>query len=126
MAAELGAMSRLAKAGEIIVAESGGRISGAVAYIPPHQAKAGYFDPGWPVIRMLVVDPAYRGAGIGRTLTETCINRARRDRSTAIALHTSPIMTIALPMYRRMGFRFARDAPPIHGVAYAVYVKSLK
>jgi len=126
MAAELGTMSRLAEVGEVIVAETGGHVCGAVAYIPPHQVKADYFDPGWPVIRMLVVDPAYRGAGIGRALTEACIDRARRDRSDAIALHTSPIMTVALPMYRRMGFRFARDAPPIHGVAYAVYVKSLK
>jgi hypothetical protein len=34
-------------------------------------------------------------------------------------------MTVALPMYRRMGFELASDAPPIHGVPYGVYVKRL-
>jgi len=126
MVADIGAMSHLAEAGEIIVAETDGHISGAVAYIPPHQPKADYFDPEWPAIRMLVVDPAYRGAGIGRALTEACIDRARRDRSREIALHTSPIMTIAMPMYRRMGFRFVRDTAPIHGVVYGVYVNNLE
>ena len=42
-----------------------------------------------------------------------------------IALHTSPIMTVALPMYLRMGFERLRDAPPIRGVYYAVYTKML-
>lgn len=34
-------------------------------------------------------------------------------------------MTVALPMYREMGFTKAYDAPPIHGVPYAVYTKVL-
>ena len=40
-------------------------------------------------------------------------------------LHTSPIMTVALPMYLKMGFVKAYDAPPIFGVPYAVYTKAL-
>ena len=68
---------------------------------------------------MLVVDPAARGAGVGRALTDACINGARRDGSDVIALHTSPIMTVALPMYLRMGFRLVH-APLLYGVPYAV------
>jgi hypothetical protein len=34
-------------------------------------------------------------------------------------------MTVALPMYLRMGFARLRDAPPILGVDYAVYTKTL-
>jgi hypothetical protein len=34
-------------------------------------------------------------------------------------------MTIAQPMYVRMGFRLQHDAPPIHGVPYAVYLKDI-
>jgi hypothetical protein len=34
-------------------------------------------------------------------------------------------MTVALPMYLRMGFVKAHDAPPIFGAAYAVYTKAL-
>ena len=74
---------------------------------------------------MLVVDPAFRGKGIGRVLSNECIARAKRDGSPVIALHTSPIMSIALPMYMKMGFVKAYDAPPISGVAYAVYTKAL-
>src|SRR5689334_19710334 len=50
-------MPRLARTGEIIVAEDGGGIAGAVAYIGPRAPKPAFFDPAWPVIRMLVVDP---------------------------------------------------------------------
>ena len=126
MAANLGRMSRLAESGEIIVAVHGDRVVGAVAYIPPGRPKAGYFDQGWPVIRMLVVDPACRGLGAGRALTSECIRRAVRDQSPIIALHTSPIMTVALPMYLRMGFELVGDAPPIHGAPYSVYLKRLE
>ncbi len=125
MAAGIGNMAALAQSGEIVVAEHDGAIIGAVAYIPPGVPKAAYFDPAWPIIRMLVVDPNARGLGTGGALTDACIDRARRDRSPVIALHTSPIMTVALPMYLRRGFRKLRDAPPIRGVDYAVYLKEL-
>ena len=125
MAANLAKMSALADSGEIIVAAAGDRIAGAVAYIPPNAPKAAYFDAAWPIIRMLVVDPAFRGKRIGRILTDECLARARRDGAQVMALHTSPIMTVALPMYLRMGFAKLRDAPPIFGVDYAVYTKSL-
>ncbi len=118
-------MPELAKTGEIIVVEDGGRIVGAVAYVGPKAPKAAFFDPAWPVIRMLVVDPAARGKGIGRQLTEECLRRAERDQSGVIALHTTPIMTVALPMYLRMGFVRVGEAPDILGVPYAVYVKPL-
>jgi ribosomal protein S18 acetylase RimI-like enzyme len=117
--------SGLSDAGEVIVAEADGRLAGAVAYVGPGVAKASFFDPAWPVIRMLVVDPECRGKGIGRALTDECLVRARRDRADVIALHTSPIMSVALPMYLRMGFAKVHDAPPLFGVPYAVYTKAL-
>lgn len=123
MAASVGRMSELAKSAELIVAEHEDHVIGAVGYVGPGQTKAEWFDRAWPVIRLLVVDPAHRGLGVGRTLTEECVQRARRDRSPVIALHTSPIMTVALPMYRRMGFEWHCDTPPIRGVPYAVYLK---
>ena len=112
--------------GDLIVAERNGIVGGAVGYMPPHVGKPDYFDVAWPVIRMLVVDPDVRGAGLGRALTEACIARAKRDGCPVIALHTSPIMVVALAMYRRLGFRHVRDAPAIHGVDYAVYLKTLE
>jgi len=125
MLAGLSRTSTLSATGELIVAEAGERIAGAVAYFGPHIEKAPFFDKSWPIIRMLVVDPAARGKGLGHQLTSECIRRATRDRSPIIALHTSPIMTVALPMYLRMGFAKAYDSPPIFGVPYAVYTKAL-
>lgn len=125
MAANFAKMSSLARSGEVIVAEAGGCLAGAVACIPPAAPKAAFFDAAWPIIRMLVVDPPCRGKGIGRALTEECLARAARDGAKVIALHTSPVMTVALPMYQRMGFARLRDAPPIFGVEYAIYTKAL-
>jgi len=125
LAAILGDISGLIENGEIVVAEIQDQIIGAVAYIPPGRPKASYFQKEWPVIRMLVVDTSCRGHGVGRELTRECLARARRDRSPVVALHTSTIMTVALPMYLRMGFEWAHDAPPVFGVPYAVYLKRL-
>lgn len=118
-------MSALAGTGEIIVAECGGEIVGAVAYIGPGSEKAVFFRPEWPVMRMLVVAPAARGQGVGRALAEECLARARRDGADSFALHTSELMHVALPMYQRMGFKRHAPAPDIHGVKYSIYLKEL-
>ena len=125
MLAGLSKTSALGATGEVIIAELQHKFAGAVAYFGPNRPKAPFFDQSWPIIRMLVVDPAFRGKGIGHALSSECIARAKRDGAPLIALHTSPIMTVALPMYRKMGFVKAYDAPPIFGVAYAVYTKAL-
>lgn len=125
LAARVSAMSKLVENGEIIVAELDGHIVGGVAYIGADKPKPDHFDPSWPTIRTLVVDPVARGQGLGRRLVEECAARARRDGASVIALHTSPIMTVALPMYLRMGFKWSREAPPICGARYAVYVLAL-
>jgi GNAT superfamily N-acetyltransferase len=122
---KIGSMSALAAQGEIIVAQQGSRLLGAVAYIGPQQAKSAFFDPAWPIMRMLVVAPQARGLGVGRALAQECIARARRDKATVFALHTSELMSVALPMYQRMGFAWHAAAPDIHGVAYGIYLKQL-
>jgi GNAT superfamily N-acetyltransferase len=125
MASNVSRMADLARTSELIIAERNGEVVGGVAYVGPHKPKAAFFNQAWPIIRMLVVSPSHRAGGIGRMLIEECLERARRDHSPTIALHTSPIMNVALRMYLRMGFEKFRDAPDIHGVPYAVYTKSL-
>jgi GNAT superfamily N-acetyltransferase len=125
MRAGLAKTSDLTAVGELIVVECEGQLAGGVAYVGPNRPKAAFFDQAWPVIRMLVVDPAFRDKGLGRALSMECFARAKRDGSPVIALHTSPIMTIALAMYLRMGFVRVADAPPIFGVEYSVYTKAL-
>jgi len=117
--------SALSATGEVIVAEVQSMFAGAVTYFGPDSQNDSFFDQRWSIIRMLVVDPRFRGKGLGRALSTECITRAKRDGAPIIALHTSPIMTVALPMYLRMGFVRAFDVPPIFGVPYAVYTKAL-
>lgn len=124
--AGVGSTASLAEHAESIVAEDESkRIVGSVAYVAPYAPKAEFFDPGWSVIRMLVVDPEARGRGVGRALTEECIRRARRDGAGVIALHTSPKMEMALAMYLRMGFRLERPLEDRFGVPYNLYTLNL-
>lgn len=126
LARSTGSMASLAETGELIVATVGGVVAGAVVYVGPGKAKKDMFPVEWPIVRMLVVDPAHRGLGIGRALMEESVRRAKRDGAPLIALHTSPIMKVALPLYERMGFVFERPAPTLMGVPYGIYVKPLE
>jgi ribosomal protein S18 acetylase RimI-like enzyme len=125
LARGIGNMAALAEAGELIVATTAGTVQGAVAYVGPERPKQAFFPAEWPIIRMLVVAPSARGRGIGRALTEECVRRAERDGAELIALHTSPIMGVALPMYERMGFGFRCEAPAFGGVSYGIFIKPL-
>ncbi len=94
--------SRLSES-ELIVAELGGRIAGAVTL---------YLDgnrDGWPQgaagIRLLGVHPNYRGRGISRALMQECIRRCQKRKIATVCLHTAEIMSIAWKMYERMGFK---------------------
>ncbi|MGZ8285696.1 MAG: GNAT family N-acetyltransferase [Allosphingosinicella sp.] len=124
----VGAMAELAGQGEIVVAEDeGGGIVGAVAYFAPGTSpRADFFEPEWPIVRMLVVDPAARGRGLGRRLTGECVARARRDGAASIALHTSPAMEAALALYLKLGFGLERQLPDRFGVPYGLYLMDLR
>jgi ribosomal protein S18 acetylase RimI-like enzyme len=87
-----------------------GALVGGVTYVPgPQHAMAEFTDPGGCGIRMLAVDPAFQGHGVGRALVETCITRAREQHRERIILHSAPTMGLAQAMYVRMGFREAPE-----------------
>jgi ribosomal protein S18 acetylase RimI-like enzyme len=122
--------AELAAVGETIVAcgeRDGGPelVVGVVTYLGPHPPGVPRSTPEWAAIRLLAVDPAFRGRGLGRALTEECLRRARRDGASVVALHTSPIMRVALPMYLRMGFELVYQVPEGRGEGYGVYAKRL-
>lgn len=96
---------------DLVVAEERGKILAAVTFYRPNVA-AEY--PGgddhetwpteWAAFRLLAVDPAQRGRGLGKALTAECIARARELGAPAIGLHTTRLMTVAREMYERMGW----------------------
>ena len=117
-------MTEIAAEGELLVAESGGRIVGCVGYIPPGRSRNPVFEGEWAALRFMAVDPDARGHGISRALAHECIRRARRDGAAHLALFTSPAMEIAIAMYKRMGFRFVRRIDPVYGMEAELYLLS--
>jgi GNAT superfamily N-acetyltransferase len=92
--------------GERIVADQDGRLVGSVMLSPPAaDAYAGALARiDWPEVRLLAVASAARGQGVGTALMHECIRRARQAGATALGLHTSDSLQVAIHMYERMGF----------------------
>jgi ribosomal protein S18 acetylase RimI-like enzyme len=108
-----------------LLAERDGRLAGFVIYRPIGVPDASAVPQEWPAIRLLSVAPWARGEGIGRMLTDACIDLALRHGAKVIGLHTSEIMNVARPMYERMGFQIVRELEPRFGVRYWLYKKEL-
>lgn len=91
---------------ERIVAERDGELVGGVMLFPPDTSAYGAFvaSSAVPELRLLAVAPGARGAGIGHALTEECIRRARASGASALGLHTSKSLTVAIGLYERLGF----------------------
>ena len=60
-------------------------------------------------IRLLAVDPKFRGAGTGKALTRACIDLARESGHSQVILHTTMAMKLAWGLYERLGFVRAAD-----------------
>jgi GNAT superfamily N-acetyltransferase len=126
LAPRLGALTANADRSEILVAELDGEIVGAAGYVAPHQPKPDFFPPEWPMVRFMSVVPKARGHGVGRALLDECINRAERDNTTLIALHTTPVMEAAQHLYRRAGFEVVRHLPNMFGVPFVLMTRVLQ
>ena len=121
---------------DLLVAKLDGKVAACVSYFPPG-SKASYpsdayserWPDDWSAVRLLAVDPAIRGRGLGRILTEACIERARKQAAAAVGLHTVAFMAVARAMYERMGFERApqydfRPGPNILIEAYRLELGS--
>jgi ribosomal protein S18 acetylase RimI-like enzyme len=105
-------------AGVIIVAESAGKIQGAVKFYPDASLAA---QGNWPreaaAMRILAVHPDSRGKGFGTLLTRECVQRAKVLKIATIYLYTGTFMQAARHIYEKLGFKrapeFDRDPGPI-------------
>jgi len=92
-----------------------------VAYLILSGNPTEIFDANWSYIRMVGVEPAYRGNGIAKQLTQRCIEYAKQNGETTIALHTSEMMEAARYIYEKMGFEQVKELIPIFGKRYWLY-----
>lgn len=125
--AELAAVARRAIEAEVLVALEP-ELVGCVTLVPDADSPwAELLEEGEAGIRMLAVDPASWGRGIGRLLIEACIARARRLGRRAVVLHSTPWMEAAHHLYVTSGFERLpeRDWLPVPDVPLLAFRRPL-
>jgi len=119
MLANIGSLTENPKTKLLIAISSSGKIGGGVVYFGDMK----YYGSGGTAtrkknaagFRLLAVDPAARGQGIGKLLTKACIQMAKDEKQNQMIIHTTKAMQIAWKMYENMGFKRSRDLDFIQG-----------
>jgi ribosomal protein S18 acetylase RimI-like enzyme len=127
-APELADVAGRAARAELLVARDGdGRIVGSVALVLDGDFGNVTASDDEAAFRMLVVDPAAQGQGVGELLVTACLDRARAAGKRRMVLSTDVRMTAAHRLYRRMGFTRLpeRDWNPEPGIDLQVYARDL-
>ena len=88
------------------VAEQGGEVAGSVFILP-----AAGEDEGTAQLRMLYVEPAFRGRGIGKRLVEEAVRFSRASGYKRIILWTQDCLASARRIYQAAGFQLLREEP---------------
>jgi ribosomal protein S18 acetylase RimI-like enzyme len=120
---------RAAAAEVLVAADLGdGNVLGTVTFVPDGGPLGEIAAPSEAEFRMLAVDPAAQGRGLGGRLLERVLDDGRRRGKAGIVCSSLPQMRAAHAVYRRLGFRRApeRDWSPVDGVDLLAFVRSLR
>lgn len=112
---------------ELLVARDGPAIVGSVALVLDGGFGEVLESPEEAGFRMLVVDAAVRGRGVGELLVTGCLARARSAGKRRVVISTDPRMTSAHRLYERLGFTRLpeRDWSPMAGIDLLVYAREV-
>ncbi|NLE70985.1 MAG: GNAT family N-acetyltransferase [Actinomycetales bacterium] len=121
---ELRDAARRAREATVLVAVDGDRVVGTITLAPAGSPYAEIAQQGEMELRMLAVDPAARGRGVGERLMRAAIERGLGWGAHAVVLSTMPEMRAAQRVYDRMGLRRApeRDWTGESGITFLTYV----
>ena len=127
-AQELADVTGRAALSELLVVRDGsGTVVGSVALVLSGAFGNVTTSDEEAAFRMLVVDPAVQGRGVGELLVSTCLDRARAAGKRRMVISTDPRMTAAHRLYERLGFTRLpeRDWSPVPGIDLLVYARDL-
>jgi GNAT superfamily N-acetyltransferase len=113
MLANIGAFATRRGARVLVALSPKGELWGGVVYFADMReygsAGAAPQEKNASGIRLLGVDPHVRGRGVGRALSNACIELAREQSHRCVVLHTTRPMRAAWALYESLGFRRAPD-----------------
>lgn len=103
----------------LIATSKTGDLGGAIVYFSdmafygsggtaPKEKNAGGF-------RLLAVNTNARGQGIGKLLSQACIQIAQAEKQKQLIIHSTKTMQIAWSMYERLGFKRSKEFDFVKG-----------
>jgi GNAT superfamily N-acetyltransferase len=117
--ANIGALTNKPDTELLIAVSSSGQVGGAVVFFGD---MAQYGSGGKATLeknsagfRFLAVADVARGQGVGKLLTNECINRARQKNLSQVIIHTTMAMLNAWKMYEKIGFKRSEDLDFMQG-----------
>ena len=93
------------------IAERDGANLGCVFLVQARDKQTNEPIAGCAQLRMLLVEPAARGSGLGRALVNECERFARDRGYRRIVLWTNNVLLAARAIYERAGFRLLASEP---------------
>jgi len=123
-------VARRASEAQLLVAAdpNDGRVLGTVTLVPDGGPLGEIAGPYEAEFRMLAVDPAAQGRGVGTALLRRVLDDSRRRGSEGVVCSSLPEMRAAHRIYRRLGFRREpdRDWSPVPGVDLLAFAIALR
>ena len=119
MLADIGELTMKPDTELLVAVSDDGKIGGAVVYFSDMQ----YYGSGGTAtqeknaagFRLLAVDSAVRGKGIGKLLTNECIKKAKEKKRLQVIIHSTKAMQTAWKMYESIGFKRSEDLDFMQG-----------
>lgn len=119
MLANIGEQTNKPETELLVAVSSDNKIAGGLVYFSDMQ----YYGSGGTAtkelnaagFRLLAVDPSIRGHGIGKLLTNECIQKTKEKNLNKMVIHTTMTMQTAWKMYENLGFKRSEDLDFMQG-----------
>ena len=121
-------VARRAADAELLVAADGEQLLGTVTFVPDGGPLGEIAGPNETEFRMLAVDPAAQGRGVGTALLQRVVDASADRGRDGIVCSSQPAMRAAHTVYERLGFQREpeRDWSPMPGVQLLAFALRLR